>query len=156
MIVVTVFFVAMMVFDWGMDVTGKRRGVQAGIVGVVNKTKIKYEEFDSLVRNQRESMTNKAQFTMDDTRQLNETVWNYLINNVLIEQEIKNRKITYTDKELIDYIQNNPIQQAYQSEIFKDTSGKFAIEKYREFISNPQNFKNEQTRQLMAYIEGKR
>jgi peptidyl-prolyl cis-trans isomerase D len=153
MIIVTVFFVAMMVFDWGMDVTGKRRGVQAGIVGMVNKTKIKYDEFDSLVRNQRESMKNNTQLTMNDTRQLNENVWEYLVNNILIEQEIKNRKITYTDKELIDYIQNNPIQQAYQSQIFQDESGNFKIEKYRDFIKNPQNFKNEQTRQLMLYIE---
>ena len=63
MVAVAVGFVAMMVFDWGMDITSRRRGVEAGIIGVINGENIPYTYYDQLVRNQTQSIESSQRLT---------------------------------------------------------------------------------------------
>lgn len=152
MLIVVVFFIGMIVFDWGMDISGRRRGIQAGIIGEVNGVKIRYDNYDALVRNQRDTLGSNQPMTYQDTRQLHEDVWDYIVNNVLIEQEIEKRGITYTDKELVSFMLSNPPQMVYQIPAFSD-NGSFSLTKYQNFIQDPANFKDPQGRQFLNYIE---
>ncbi len=152
MIIVVIFFVGMIVFQWGMDIGGQRSGVQAGVIGVINGIEIKKANFDALITNQREALGTNQQLTYMHQRQLYEEVWDYIITNVLIEQEIEKRGITYTDKELINYILSNPSQVAYQIPAFFDDDN-FSLTKYQDFIQDPGNLNDPQGRQFLNYIE---
>lgn len=152
MITVSVCFVGMMVFAWGMDITG-RRGSRAGIVGIINGKKITYDYFNALIQQRREAMGEEQRSSLDMERRLNDEVWNEIVMQTLIDQEIKKRKITYSDKELINYMISNPIQGAFQAPMFQNQNGAFDIEKYKQFILNPENMKNPQTAQIVQAIE---
>ncbi len=152
MIIVSVSFVGMMVFAWGMDITG-RRSSKAGIVGIINGRKITYDYYNALIQQRREMMGNDQRSSLDMDRRLNDEVWNEIVMQTLIDQEIKKRKITFTDKELISYMVSNPVQGALQAPMFQGQNGSFDIEKYKQFILNPENLKNPQTAQIVQAIE---
>ena len=56
MIIVIVGFVGMIVFGWGMDITDRGSGSQAGIIGKINGEKITYEVYNSYIQTRRESL----------------------------------------------------------------------------------------------------
>lgn len=153
MIVVAVAFIAMIVFAWGMDITGLRSR-SAGIVGKVNDAKISFDMYNSMLENRRQMMRdNNSQLNYSTERRVHTEVWNELINQLVIAQEIERRHISYSDSELLDYALNNPVPIAYQIPMFQD-NGTFSMAKYQAFVSNPENLKNAQTAPLMQYIEG--
>ncbi|MFC1692356.1 peptidylprolyl isomerase [Candidatus Latescibacterota bacterium] len=152
MIIVVVSFVGMIIIGWGMDITGSRSGVQQGIVGMINSQKITYEVYNSYINDQRQRYSRGAPLTLEMERRINDETWNYIITRTLIEQDIEKRKISYTEKELISFIRNNPVNVVYQVPMFQE-DGSFSLEKYQAFLDNPVNYENPQTAQLLRYIE---
>jgi len=153
MITVVIGFVGMIVLDWGMNIGSRSPRNQTGMmIGEVNGIEIKYDTYDRLIKNQRDTLGPNQRITLDQTRRIHEEVWNYIITNILIEQEIENRRITYTDKELLDYMLKNPVQGAEQIELFKENEV-FSIVKYQAFIQNPQNLNDPNTRQFLDIVE---
>ncbi len=152
MIIVVIFFVGMIVLQWGMDIGGSRRGVSAGIVGSVNGQDVQYEYYDRLFRQQQEMASQNQQLTVDQIRKLHEDTWNYIVPDLLIDQEIEKRGITVTDAELLGYMMNNPVSIAYQAPMFMENDT-FSLSKYQEFLQNPSNFSDPQARQILNYIE---
>lgn len=121
-------------------------------VGEINGEKISYDFYNNLLQNRRQSMDNRQGMDFVSERRLHTEVWNELVNQIIITQEIKKRKITYSDNELLSYILNSPPQFVYQIPYFQD-EGRFNFEKYQSFIRNPENFKNQQTAYLLQAIE---
>ena len=153
MIIVAIAFIAMIVFAWGMDITGMRSR-SAGIIGQVNDAKINFDMYNSMLENRRQMMRdNNSQLTYATERRVHTEVWNELVNQLVITQEIKRRNISYSDSELLDFALNNPVPIAYQIPMFQD-NGTFSMAKYQTFVRNPENLKNAQTAPLMQYIEG--
>jgi peptidyl-prolyl cis-trans isomerase D len=152
MIIVSVCFVGMMVFAWGMDITGRRSRIQTGIIGEVNGQKISYELYSTLIQNRRKSLGENQRSDYMTERRIHTEVWEELVNQALISQEIRKRKISFSNRELLSYILFNPPQVASQISLFQD-NGQFSFSKYQEFIRNPDNYKNPQTASLMQYIE---
>jgi peptidyl-prolyl cis-trans isomerase D len=155
MIIVAICFVGMMVFAWGMDITGRRTrgGLSAHELGAVNGQKISYDYYNRLLQQKRESMGQKQSSSLDQDRQIQDQVWNDIVTQTLVEQEIHKRRISFTDKELINFMFNNPVQMAQQISSFKNDDGTFSIEKYRAFLQNPANLKDARTKPLIDYIE---
>lgn len=152
MIAVVVGFIAMIVFDWGMDISSQRQGVDAGVIAIINGEKISYTTYDSMVQSQTQSLGSSQRLTMDQIRRIHTDVWNNIVTRTLVKQEIEKRGIKFTDQELLQYILNNPVQYANQISIFQD-NGQFSIEKYRQFVQNRQNLSSPDTRQLLDLIE---
>lgn len=152
MIIVIIGFVGMIVFGWGMDITDRRSGSQAGIIGKINGEKITYEVYNSYIQTRRESLGDRQAVNYAAIRQLHSEVWNEIINQTIMAQEIKKRKITYSDQELLNYILNNPIQGLFQHPLFQE-DGRFSFSKYQGFVRNPDNFNNPQTAWLLNVIE---
>jgi peptidyl-prolyl cis-trans isomerase D len=152
MVAVVVGFIAMIVFDWGMDISSQRRGADAGVIAVINGERISYTTYDSMVQSQTQSLGSSQRLTMDQIRRIHADVWNNIITRTLVKQEIKKRGIKFTDQELVQYILNNPVQYADQISIFQE-NGKFSIEKYDQFVQNRQNLSSPDTRQLLDIIE---
>ena len=142
----------MIVLGWGMDITGRRSGVETGIVGKVNGEKITYEMYNNYIQNRLENLRGRGSTDYNSIRRLHSEVWNEIVNQIIMAQEIKKRKITYTDRELLNYILNNPPQMIFQVPLFQE-EGRFSFSKYQGFIRNPDNFNNPQTAQLLYYIE---
>ena len=136
-----VFFIAYMVLDWGMDLTG-RKGRQGNleIVGKVNGKDIDYREFSDLVRRAVESQKKQTGTDVDDEteRQIRSQVWNNMVDQILIEHEIKRLGISVTDQEIIDWVQGpNPPEMLVSQ--FKDSTGTFRRDAYYAAMRDPQN-----------------
>ncbi len=153
MIIVIIGFVGMIVLQWGMNIGSRRPGSQTGMmIGEVNGIEIRYDMYDRLVKNQRDMLGSNQRITFDQTRRIHEEVWDYIVTNILVEKEIENRGITYTDKELLNYMLKNPVQGAEQIELFKENDA-FSIVKYQAFIQNPQNLSDPSARQFLDIVE---
>ncbi len=156
MIVVAVCFVGMIIFAWGMDITGSRSGGGAtGIVGSINGDKIPWNTYKNIVDNQLQQYGGGNRLPLAQQRRVYEEAWNSIITQKVVEQEIAKRKITYTDQELVNFMRNNPPQIAYSpnlAPLFQDENGQFSMAKYQAFL-NPQNLQNPQSAQLLQYIE---
>jgi len=152
MITVAVCFVGMMVFAWGMDIAGNR-GMKSGVIGKINGREIQYDHYNSLISQRRSQMSQTQTVTLDAERRLHEEVWNEIVVQTLIDQEIHKRKIGYTDKELVAFMVGNPVQGVEQAPMFQNSDGTFSPDKYRSFILDRENLKNPQTAQLIHYIE---
>lgn len=147
--VFAVFFIVYIVLDWGMDISG-RKGTRSSkdFVGVVNGTKINYREFEAALKQQTDAYRKQTGGEPDDEaeRQLRTQVWNMLVQQVLIDNELNRLGISVTDDEIRDILlgPNPPEMIAAQ---FRDSTGTFNRAAYEQAIMNPQN------RQIIIQVE---
>ena len=152
MVIVIVGFVGMIVLGWGMDITDRRSSFESGVIGKINGEKITYELYNNYLQNRRQSLGDRQSMNYTAMRRLHSEIWNEIVNQTIIAQEIKKRKIAYSDRELLTYILNNPPQGLFEHPSFQE-EGRFSFSKYQGFIRNPDNFKNPQTAWLLNTIE---
>jgi peptidyl-prolyl cis-trans isomerase D len=153
MVIVIVGFVGMIVLQWGMNIGSRQPGGLSGSsVGSVNGTEVKRDVYNQIFDSQVDMLGSRQRITLDQTRRIHEEVWNYFVTNILIEQEINARGITYSDQELLNYMMNTPVQGADQVSIFMENDT-FSLVKYQDFITNPQNLTDPQARQYIDMIE---
>jgi peptidyl-prolyl cis-trans isomerase D len=137
MLVVALAFVGLMVFQWGMDISGGSSPRASGEVGRVNGTPISYQLWTSTYRSLTDQARQQKGSALDD-RELDyvkEQAWNQLVNQILIQQELKRRGISVTDEEVRLAFQTTPPPWLMQNEMFQ-TGGQFDYEKYRDFFSS--------------------
>lgn len=154
MIIVAVSFVGMIIFAWGMDIGGRRSGMKAGAVGKINGEEILFTTYDNFVKSQRERYSGNTRLTIDQDRRIHEESWNAIVTQKVVEQDIIKRKISFTDRELVDFMRNNPPQFVYQQQLaplFYENN-QFSMSKYQAFL-NPENLKNPQFEQILRIIE---
>ncbi|UCC82308.1 MAG: peptidylprolyl isomerase [Gemmatimonadota bacterium] len=138
MLVVVLAFVGLMVFQWGMDISGRSNPRAVGEVGRINGTPISYQVWTSTYR----SLTDQARLQKGsalDDRELDfieEQTWTQLVNQILIEQELERRDISVTDEEVRLAFQTTPPPWLMENELFQ-TGGQFDYEKYQGFFSSP-------------------
>ena len=117
------------------DIFGQR---QADVIGSVNKKPIYYEDFNSFVSSEiNRSTDNNPSLMADEQKEYTRAiVWERLINDLLIEEQIEKKAITVSDEEVLFQLQNNPPFFLQSNDLFQ-TNGEFDIEKYLEFILSP-------------------
>ena len=137
MLVTAVAFVGLMVFQWGMDITG-RSGLSIGEIGSVNGTSVTYEAFNQTYR----SLFDQVQASQEDpvtTQQVSDiedAAWDEVVNQVLIRQELRRRGIVVTNEELLNAARFSPPPEFQTSSAFQ-TDGVFDIQKYQAFLTSP-------------------
>jgi peptidyl-prolyl cis-trans isomerase D len=137
MLVTAVAFVGLMVFQWGMDITG-RSGLSIGEIGSVNGTPVNYEAFNQAYR----SLYDQVQASQEDpvtTQQVSDiedAAWDEVVDQVLIRQELNRRGIVVTDEELLTAARFSPPPEFQTSPAFQ-TDGLFDIQKYQAFLVSP-------------------
>lgn len=136
-------FIIYIVLDWGMDFLGRRsRGLrgEGDAIGSVNGKEISYKYFTEMLRRAMENY--KAQNGTDPDeeteRQLRSQVWNQLIDEILINQEIAKLGITVTDQEIRDIVQG-PNPPEFLVRQFRDSAGVFHRDAYEQAMADPQN-----------------
>ena len=101
-------FLALIVFEWGMNFTGPTK--KAGAVGTVNGESIsmtQYEElYNKLVSGFRQSNPG-AEITSDLDAKFREQAWNYAVDQTLIQQLLKKYGIDVTDQEVLDAVNSD-------------------------------------------------
>jgi parvulin-like peptidyl-prolyl isomerase len=135
-----VAFVITIVFEWGMDYLGMRGG-GGDVIGMVNGKKISYREFTELVRSMTEMQKAQTGVDPDDNqlKQVREQVWQSLVTEYLLEEEIQRFAVEVTDQELIDWVRgDNPPEDLRRN--FVDSTGQFRRDLYDQFLSNPNQF----------------
>jgi peptidyl-prolyl cis-trans isomerase D len=138
MLVVALAFVGLMVFQWGMDISGASNPRAVGEVGRVNGQTISYQLWTTTYRNLTDQARQQKGSALDD-RELDfieQQAWEQLVNQILIEQELERRGITVTDEEVRLAFQTTPPPWLMENELFQ-TGGEFDYEKYRGFFSSP-------------------
>ena len=133
-------FILLIVFEWGMDYMGLSSG-RAEVVGSINGKKISYQEFTELVRNFAENQKAQSGVEPDENqlKQAREQVWQSLVTQQVISEEIARLGITVTDQELLEWVRgDNPPEDLRRN--FVDSTGQFRKDLYEQFLSNPNQF----------------
>ena len=137
MALTAVTFVGLMVFGWGMDITG-RSGAQAtgGELGRVNGDPITYEEYNTALRNAYDQAQRQGSVSAAQNKQIEEQTWNQLVLQKLVNQELRRRGIDVTNAEIRQAARFAPPTEFMSNAVFQ-TNGQFDLNKYHEFLASP-------------------
>jgi len=133
MLFTAIAFVALMVFQWGMDITGQSGG-GLGEIGSVNGDAVMYESYmsayrqlyDQVQRSQEELISSQQNTEIEDA------AFDEVVNQLLILQELERRGITVTDREISDAAQFNPPE--YLRPQFTNDAGGLDLAAYQSFL----------------------
>lgn len=136
--IVIVAFLATIFFSWGMGVNGPRG--QKNIIAQVNKTEIPLEQYFQALNQQLSYYRDQLGQDIDEmTRiRIQDQVFDNLVQDFLIQQDIKRLGLQATDEEIYFYLENNPPQYIREAEIFL-TDGVFDHQKYLDILRDPSN-----------------
>ncbi|NWF49846.1 MAG: peptidylprolyl isomerase [Ignavibacteriaceae bacterium] len=115
-------------------------GGRTNDVGFVNGTAITYQEFQFAVDQQTEMRKNQTGKDLEESEfeQIREQVWESLVTQKLLKEQIDKYGITVSDEEIKDVILGeNPPQFLMQN--FIDSTGKFNRQMYESAIRDPRN-----------------
>ena len=137
MLVTATAFVGLMVFQWGMDITG-RSGLSIAEIGSVNGTPVMYDSFNQTYRALFDQMqaSQEAPVTSQQIRDIEDAAWDEVVDQVLIRQELRRRGILVTDDELLTAARFSPPPEFQTNPAFL-TDGLFDIQKYQAFLASP-------------------
>jgi len=138
MLVVAIAFVGLMVFQWGMDISGRGTPGAVGEVGSVNGEKISYQVWTQTFRNLTDQAREQKGSALNDLEidYIEDESWNQLVTQILIDQELDRLGIQVTDEEIRAAFQMYPPPWLANNELFQ-TDGQFDFDKYRAFFSGP-------------------
>lgn len=134
MLFTAIAFVALMVFQWGMDITG-RSGGGLGEIGSVNGDPIMYEAYmaayrqlyDQVQRSQEEMVSSQQ------NREIEDAAFDEVVNQVLIRQELQRRGISVSDQEISEAAQFSPPD--YLRPSFTGEAGGFDLAGYQSWLA---------------------
>lgn len=133
-------FVGLMVFGWGMDITGRSSTeMTGGELGRVNGEPITFNEWQALKSSLYEARARQPNAPVGAAldKQLGEEAWNQLVMQKLIGQELRRLGINVTDAEVRQAARFVPPQE-FMSNPFFQTNGQFDLNKYHQFLATPQ------------------
>ena len=133
-----VAFLALMVLEWGADITG-RSAQGNNIVGKINGHEITVEEYNQMLQNayENERQRTGGELSDADMKRLQNEVWENIIQQILLQEQIKKMGIKVTKREIAYHSVHNPPQYFRNIPAFL-TNGQFDINKYRQALQNPQ------------------
>ncbi|MEX0893177.1 MAG: peptidyl-prolyl cis-trans isomerase [Gemmatimonadota bacterium] len=139
MLITALAFAALMMFEWGMDASG-RSGTQmtGGEVGRVNRQSVSYEEYintyQSLYQQQQASYPGPIPSALN--KQIEDAAWEQVVMQKLVASELARRGIRVTEREIVEAARYAPPPELAQQELFL-TNGQFDLDKYHQFLASP-------------------
>ncbi|MEN8143673.1 MAG: peptidyl-prolyl cis-trans isomerase [Gemmatimonadota bacterium] len=129
-------FAGWLVFDW---VANRDQASATGfnpVIGVVNGEEIRYGQFSRILEGALASARSGGILNDEQRHQVEETSWDQLIDQILIEQEISRLGIEVTDEEIRTAFRLSPPPDLLSYPAFQ-TDGQFDYNKYQQFFSDP-------------------
>ncbi|MCI0691558.1 peptidylprolyl isomerase [candidate division KSB1 bacterium] len=130
-------FLGLIVVEWGSESTIFRPKEQTGVIATINGYDIHYEQFYRAYEQQLEQYKQQtgqepAENQLDYFRN---QVWENMVREVLVTQEIEKRGIKATNKEIVHYIYNEPPDIIKQNPSFQK-DGQFDNAKYQAALND--------------------
>ncbi|MDH3268241.1 MAG: peptidylprolyl isomerase [Ignavibacteria bacterium] len=115
-------------------------GGKTNYVGSINGVEVSYQEFQGAVERQRETQKQQTGNDIPEEQfdQFRDQVWESIVTEKLIEQEVQRLGITVSDQEVKDIILGEDPPE-FLKQNFIDSLGRFNRQMYEEAIFNPQN-----------------
>ena len=137
--IVALAFIGLMIFEWGMDMSGQS-GAQltGGVVGSIDGDEVTfadYNRFYSQLYEQRQAQSEDP-ITAAENREIEEQAWEQLVTDRLLRREIERLDIRTTDEEVLQAARYAPPPTFAENALFQ-TNGQFDFEKYHQFLSSP-------------------
>ncbi|MDZ7361813.1 MAG: peptidylprolyl isomerase [candidate division KSB1 bacterium] len=131
-------FLALIVVEWGSESTIFRPKEQTGVIASINGQDIHYEQFYRAYQNQIEQYKQQSGQEPPENQldYLRDQVWENMVREVLVTQEIEKRGIKATNKEIIHYIYNEPPDLIKQNQSFQNDKGEFDHAKYQAALND--------------------
>jgi parvulin-like peptidyl-prolyl isomerase len=136
MLVTALAFVALMVFEWGMDISGRSAG-GIGEIGRVNGEAVFYEDYLATYRNLYDQVQNSQvdPITSQQNSDLEDRAFDEVVTQILIRQELDRRGIRVTDEEVRQAARYSPPPALATNAAFM-TEGRFDVQKYQTFLAS--------------------
>jgi peptidyl-prolyl cis-trans isomerase D len=108
-------------------------------VAVVNGREIRYNDWVTRVQNEIQSQQQQQgrSLTQDDTRRIEQSVFDQMVSEVLLNQEYQRRGIVVSDDEIKEYARYAPPSWVTSAPELQ-TEGRFDPDKYRRLLASPQ------------------
>ena len=150
MVALGAVFVAIFLFGQSSGLLGRGSITPNTVVAKVNGEEILATTWIRAVdqRAQQEQERAGRPLTLDERRQIENGVFDELVSNVALEQEIRRRRITVSDEEIRQAAAASPPPELVQNPELQ-TDGRFDPEKYRRFLSSP----GARSQGLLQYLE---
>ena len=148
--IVILAFVGLIVFQWGADYTRTASRKTGDNVGVINGQAISLRQFQEALRSAVRQQQRGGE--KEDESRLVREIWDIIVRDVLLSQEIERLGIRVGDRELVHYTRFQPPEAVRNIEVFQ-TDGKFDPAKYSQFITNPMTYQDEVNKAFVQQIE---
>ena len=146
--IVILAFVGLIVVEWGADYSGTSRS-RSDAVGVINGREISLKLFQQALRN---AARQRGPENRGDDGALVREVWQAMVNETIVSQELDRLGIQITDEELATYTRQAPPQPVQEIEVFQ-TDGEFDPELYQQFLNDQNTFADARNREFIRQIE---
>jgi len=135
MLITAAAFFALMVFEWGMDASGRSGG--GGDIGRVGRTTVSALEYQTVYRSLYDRMQRSqgTPITASQNRQIEDMAWEEIVNQILIRDELERRGIRVTDQEVLDAVRYAPPPEFRTDPVFLDPMGQFDLVRYQQFLA---------------------
>lgn len=134
MLVTALAFVALMVFEWGMDMSGQSSGGDLGRVGNVRVSVADWQDARSRIFSEVQASQNEPVSGIQN-REIDDAAWDEVVNQILIRLELERRGIRVSDDEIRQAARFSPHPALRQDPRFLDEDGQFNLQRYHEFLS---------------------
>lgn len=133
MLMTALAFVALTVFEWGMDMSGRSAG--SGEIGRVNGTPVSIDLWNATYRNlyDRAQQAQEEPINSLQVKEIEDAAWEEVVSQYLIREELARRGIRVTDEEIRQAALFSPPPDFQNAPGFQ-TDGRFDLAKYQEFI----------------------
>jgi peptidyl-prolyl cis-trans isomerase D len=134
MIASALAFVGLMVFQWGMDITG-RSGGGLGEIGRVNGDAVLYDAYMATYRQLYEQVQGQQEDLIgsQQNKDIEDQAFENVVTQLLINQELGRRGITVSDEEISQAAQSGPPE--YLVSQFLDPNGGLDLSAYPSFLA---------------------
>lgn len=126
----------------------------ATAVATVNGEEILYSHWQNAIQQIETQRTQGTGYSlnMDERRQVEDMAFDQLVDEILLQQEIKKRKIQVSADEIIQAVRYSPPSELMQAPELQ-TDGQFDYEKYLRFLNSPTAKQSGLLIQLEAYYK---
>ena len=124
-------------------------------VAVVNGQEILYNQFMARVQNEIQTAQQQSgrNLSQDDTRRIENNVFDQMVGELLLAEEYRKRGIVVTDDEVREFARYAPPSWITGAQELQ-TEGRFDPEKYQRLLASPQARQSGLLVQLEAYYRG--
>ena len=136
MLLAALAFVGLMVFQWGMDITGQSSG-GPGNIGRVNGDPVTYDAYMAAYQNLYDQIQRSQEQPVrsQQNKEIEDAAFDEVVNQLLIGQELRRRGIKVTDQEIIQAAQLSPPAEL-RPQFTSQETGQFDITGYQTFLAS--------------------